>query len=105
MQVYGLCFSPDSQTLASGCDDQAARLWNTQTGELVQTIGGHDGSVKSVCFSPDGAKLACNTEHSVRLFTSSGMTEIISPSPSQISECKHQTAVPAVGQTVFEKNS
>jgi WD40 repeat protein len=33
-------------------------LWNPTTGKIISTLNGHQGSVESVAFSPDGKTLA-----------------------------------------------
>ncbi|KAL4968200.1 WD40-repeat-containing domain protein [Aspergillus stella-maris] len=41
--VGSVAFSPDGQLLASGAHDGTVKLWNPVTGELQQTLTGHDG--------------------------------------------------------------
>ena len=72
-EVRLVCFSPDSQILATtgleneGVDRygvrvmsaQEIRLWDAQTGESKTTLSGeHADSIESVVFSPDGRTLA-----------------------------------------------
>ena len=59
-----LAFSPDSQLLAWGREDQV-KLWKHASGSLLGFIGlgitalkGHTDEVRTVAFSPDGATLA-----------------------------------------------
>jgi len=56
--VFGVAFSPDGQTLASGCYDKTIKLWNLATGKELRTLNGHTDYVDSVAFSPDGQTLA-----------------------------------------------
>ena len=56
--VSDVAFSPDGQTLASGCYDYTIRLWDVITGEHIRTFTGHRHQVNSVAFSPDGRTLA-----------------------------------------------
>lgn len=67
--VPALAFSSDSRTLASGEDGNATsagangadgtlKLWSAQTGALLRTFRGLEGTVESVAFSPDGTILA-----------------------------------------------
>ncbi len=37
-EVYSVAFSLDGQTLASGCPDQTARLWDAKTGECLKML-------------------------------------------------------------------
>lgn len=55
-QISALCFSPDSETLAS-CQTQAIRLWDLETGECYQTLTDKLTFVWSILFSPDGQQV------------------------------------------------
>ncbi|MGK7950844.1 MAG: WD40 repeat domain-containing protein [Xenococcaceae cyanobacterium] len=50
-------FSPDGRLLAT-IDKSTVRIWNTATGEELQTLEGHQAAVSSVVFSPDGQRIA-----------------------------------------------
>jgi WD40 repeat protein len=56
--VIQLCFSPDGQRLATGCNDRAVRIWDVETGKEVFKFTGHSVRVTDVCFSPDGRAVA-----------------------------------------------
>ena len=58
INVLSISFSPDGNTLASGCDDGTIRLWNVGTGDLRYTLKEHTDSVSSISYSPDGNTLA-----------------------------------------------
>ena len=58
--VNAMKFSPDGRLLAIARGvraDNRVDLWDTETGALHRTIGGFDGPVWSVSFSPDGRTL------------------------------------------------
>ena len=55
--LSSVAFSPDGRTLASG-SYQEIKLWDAGSGQLKQTLKGHDDRVHSVAFSPDGSTLA-----------------------------------------------
>lgn len=57
-EINCLTFSPDGKTIASGSNDQTAKLWDAQTGLLKTTLGGHSYGVFDIAFSPDGKTLA-----------------------------------------------
>ena len=55
--VTSVCFSPDGRLVASGYLDDLVRIWDVQTGQLVERLQGHRNSVYTVAFTPDGAGL------------------------------------------------
>jgi WD40 repeat protein len=79
--VTAVAFSPDGQTLATGCgeplmrgmstgnpqrlksienasSDNTVRLWDVRTWQVRQTLTGHNGNITSLAYSPDGKLLA-----------------------------------------------
>jgi WD40 repeat protein len=84
--VSSVSFSPDSQTiLTAGCDEQTftpsascskgtARLWDTQGNQLA-VLQGHEDSVRSAMFSPDGQTiLTASSDTTARLWDTWGNT-------------------------------
>jgi WD40 repeat protein len=63
--VKCVAYSPDGKFLASACNDKTIRLWDAQTGELLQTLKGHTDSVNAVAFSPDSKQLASGSDDSM----------------------------------------
>jgi WD40 repeat protein len=54
--VVGIVFSPDSQTIATGCNTPQIKLWNL-VGQLRKVIEGHQSIIRSVAFSSDGTQI------------------------------------------------
>ncbi len=68
-QASAIAFSPDGKTLATPCGDNAVRLWDAPTGQLLDTLEGHALSVACVSFSPDGRTLASGSwDRTIRLW-------------------------------------
>ncbi|HVF09682.1 MAG TPA: protein kinase [Abditibacteriaceae bacterium] len=63
-----VAFAPDGHTLACGCSDATIRLWDMNTGQLVQTIKLGD-EVGDVAFSPAGDVLASAKWEEVALWS------------------------------------
>ncbi|ETO31733.1 G-protein beta WD-40 repeats containing protein [Reticulomyxa filosa] len=55
--VLDVKFSPDGKSIVSGSADNLIRLWDSNSGKLLQTLAGHSNEVWRVEFSPDGQKL------------------------------------------------
>lgn len=56
--VYGIAFSPDGKTLASGGVKQPIQLWGLSDGKVKMQLTGHANDVHTVVFSFDGTLLA-----------------------------------------------
>ena len=55
--VTSVCISPDGRLVAAGSLDTVVRIWDVQTGQLIERLRGHLDSVYSVAFTPDGRGL------------------------------------------------
>lgn len=51
-------FSPDGQHVAFAPDYDTVKVWDTRTGNELQTLPGHDGGAYCVAYSPDGRWIA-----------------------------------------------
>jgi WD40 repeat protein/serine/threonine protein kinase len=57
-RVQSVAWSPDGRFLASGADDNTVRVWDVETGQLLQTLTGK----ATVAWSPDGRYLAAGSD-------------------------------------------
>ena len=51
--MVSVSVSHDGSLVAAGCSDSIIRIWDVQTGYLVERLRGHGDSVRSVAFTPD----------------------------------------------------
>lgn len=54
--VGAMAFSPDNQTIATGCSDNRVKLWSLN-GKLLRVFQGHQATVWGVAFNQDGTQL------------------------------------------------
>jgi WD40 repeat protein len=57
-KVFSLAFAPNDRTLAAGCENHDAILWDVESGKRLQTFIGHSDIPGSIAFSKDGHRLA-----------------------------------------------
>lgn len=64
--------SPDESLVATPCDDGCTRIFDLQTGDLLQSLRGHSGPPICAAFSPKGDLLATGSwDDSVAVFRTS----------------------------------
>ncbi|MCA9080215.1 MAG: hypothetical protein KDA58_06625, partial [Planctomycetaceae bacterium] len=76
--VHAADWSPNGSIIATGGSDPAGfiRLWDAQTGESLVTVTGHDDTVISVRFSPDGRWLLTTSyDSTARLWQVTGTVD------------------------------
>ena len=58
--VRSAAFSPDAKRIVTAGIDNAARIWDSASGEEVRVLGGHGefSFLYSAAFSPDGSRIA-----------------------------------------------
>ncbi len=52
--IATLALSPDGEVVAAGGWDDAVRVWNRQTGQLLHTLSGHRADVTCIVMHPNG---------------------------------------------------
>ena len=55
--IYSVRFSPDGRKVVTTSDDGSVIVWDSQTGQPVSRLAGHEGLVHSAAFSPGGNTL------------------------------------------------
>ncbi|WP_375510747.1 WD40 repeat domain-containing protein [uncultured Nostoc sp.] len=66
--VYGIAFSPDGKTIASGSHDKTIKLWNLQTSQLICTLGEGLSCPYALAFSPYGNTLYGNNWNEIKIW-------------------------------------
>ena len=67
--VMAVCISPDGHSVISGGLDDAIRVWNLETGVLMQTLKAHTKPVNCLSISPDSRMLASGSDdHTIKLW-------------------------------------
>jgi WD40 repeat protein len=66
-------FSADCERVATAGYNQTARVWRVSDGELLSTLGGHDGNILEIRFSSDGSSvLTIGVDQTACVWTAEG---------------------------------
>jgi WD40 repeat protein/tetratricopeptide (TPR) repeat protein len=78
--IQDIAFTTDSQRLATAATDKSVRIWDVQTGELLEVLEGHREGVNAVSFLADGRQLLTRSEDgTVRIWALVADNEIRPP--------------------------
>jgi WD40 repeat protein len=100
-QVAGASFSHDGKLFAVGTFDKTVTIRDASDGQVVATLAGHDGAVRSLDFSPDDTLLVTGSDDkTVRLWNTADRTPRLLPksgsTPAGPAVYKHQNGVQSV---------
>jgi WD40 repeat protein/TolB-like protein len=59
---FSVAFSPDGRRIISDAFFHIVGIWDTETGELLNTLEGHTSWVTAVAYSPDGRRIISGSE-------------------------------------------
>ena len=78
-RVLSVVFSPDGKHLASRNADKTIKVFDTETGEKVVTLRGHEDWVTCTSFSPDGKRIVSGgADGRVMVWDAASGTEVMS---------------------------
>jgi len=67
--IFAVALSPDGRYCVSGGRENAIRVWDAGTGQLLRTLEGHTDWIKELVFLPDGKRcLSASDDGAVRLW-------------------------------------
>lgn len=73
--VTAIGLSPDGSRIVAGGDDHCLRVWDSDTGELVSTLRGHDDWVHAARFLPENQIASAASDHTLKLWEPAGQLE------------------------------
>lgn len=77
--VYSLTWSPSGQFIASSGENPGIEVWDTNSGNTVQTYNGHTLPVYSVKWSPDGSRIvSAGADKTAQVWNASTAAPIVS---------------------------
>ena len=87
--VHGMGFSKDGRRLATGSDEnEAVKLWDTESWQEVLTLGGQGTGFGGVRFSPDGNTIAWGNTTTLYLWRAPSWAEINAAEAKEKAESK-----------------
>ena len=81
--VLSVVYSPDGARIVTGSDN-AAKVWDANTGQELMTLTGHDDWVNSAVYSPDGKRIATAGRHGIVQVYTTDMDELLEIAKSRV---------------------
>lgn len=60
--ISSLSYSPDGKFIAIGLDHGGIQIWDASSGEVINSLKGHEREVHAIVYSPDGNVIASGSE-------------------------------------------
>ncbi|KAF3179637.1 hypothetical protein EYR41_011360 [Orbilia oligospora] len=81
LQFSSLAIDPSGEVVCAGSlDSFDIHLWSVQTGQLLDSLSGHEGPVSSLAFAADGNTLVSGSwDHTIRIWSIFGRTQLSEP--------------------------
>ncbi|CCX09741.1 Similar to Periodic tryptophan protein 2 homolog; acc. no. Q9C270 [Pyronema omphalodes CBS 100304] len=85
LQFSSLAVDSSGEIVCAGSlDSFDIHIWNVQTGQLLETLSGHDGPISSLSFAPDGSSLVSGSwDRTVRIWSIFTRTQTSEPLQQQ----------------------
>jgi len=79
-------FSPDGSRVVTASNETLARVWDTASGQLLLSLGGHTGRVHTAEFSRDGRSIVtASWDTSAKVWDSGGLAVNVLTPPKRVS--------------------
>ena len=84
LSFSSLAIDPSAEVVAAASHDSFdIHIWNVQTGQLLDTLAGHEGPIAALEFTPDGNSLISGSwDHTIRLWSIFARTQSSEPLPT-----------------------
>ena len=60
--ISSLAIDPNGQYLVSGSEDKTIKVWHRESGELRQTLFGHEQTVRTLVIHPNGQTIVSGSD-------------------------------------------
>jgi WD40 repeat protein len=69
-------FSPDGKKIITASGDSTAKIWDVESGRILQTLSGHDDGLLFAAYSPDNSKIVTTSmDRTAMIWNSEGAVE------------------------------
>jgi len=63
-----VAYSPDGTRIVTTMGDRTARVWDAQTGKMLETLAGHTDTIATAAYSPDGKRIVTGGDETARIW-------------------------------------